>query len=75
MKLDANEQRLGYTWLVCAGAFAIVLSLGLYRVNNTLHESKAEEEKGDMLRELRTAQFGLPSHVTDERQLHAESVK
>lgn len=67
MKLDPQEQRLGYIWFMGAGTFAVLLSLFLYCTNVRLHASQAEKEKGEMLHELRSAQTSLSSHVTDVR--------
>lgn len=67
MKLDPNEQRLGYIWFAGAGTFAIILSLFLYCTNVRLHASTGEQVKGATLNELRVAQTSLASHVSDPR--------
>lgn len=68
MKLDPEEQRLGYIWFVCAGTFAVCLSIFLYSTNTSLHTSKAEEDKYNTLLHLRGAQTSLSSGAADPRQ-------
>lgn len=69
MELDAEEQRRGFTWFFGAGTVAICFALFLIYVDMRLSTSDREEKLGSTLRELRTAQAGLPSRVTDRRQL------
>jgi len=47
---------------------AIVLTAQLYRIDRYLSENDKEEQKGAMLRELRTAQAGVGAVSYDDRQ-------
>ncbi len=73
MKLDPQEQKLGYTWFAIAGTVAVVLSLVLYRVDVHLHTSDAEHVHAQQMRELRTAQTSLASRAVDGRQTQDRS--
>ena len=68
MQHDAAEQKRGITWLMIAGPVAIALTTTLYCINNRLEDSQGEKILGETLRELRTAQTSIESHVTDSRQ-------
>jgi hypothetical protein len=50
------------------GPLAIILTGRLYWIDRYLSENDKEEQKGVMLRELRTAQAGVGSVSYDDRQ-------
>lgn len=75
MELDAQEVKNGNRWLVIAGSVSIIFALALYMVDNKLHSSTYESDKAKALTTLRTAQYSLPSHVTDSRQNQEELYK
>lgn len=56
-------------WLLGAGILAVALCCFLVISDNRLTHSKREQELGETLRELRSAQAGLPARVLDQRQV------
>ena len=69
MELNPQEQKDGMRWLFSAGAFAVVLTIFLFFTDHQLSTSTREQDLGNRLREMRTAQTSLASRVTDERQI------
>ncbi len=69
MELNQQEVKDGMRWLFSAGAFAIALTVFLFFTDHKLSTSTREQDLGNTLRELRTAQSSLASRVTDERQV------
>ena len=66
--VQAKEAADGYRWFFGMGLVAICFAIFLATVDKRLSESDSERRLGAALRELRTAQAGLPSRVTDSRQ-------
>ena len=62
--IDADAFR----WIIGAGAFALLLTAFLIAADYGLSHSDREKRLGETLRELRTAQASMASHVTDQRQ-------
>jgi hypothetical protein len=60
--------RGGRWWFFLMGPLAIFLTGRLYWIDRYLSENDKEEQKGAMLRELRTAQAGVGSVSYDDRQ-------
>ena len=58
----------GGRWFFLMGPLAIVLTAWLYQTDRYLMENDKEEQKGNMLRELRTAQSSVGSVSYDDRQ-------
>jgi hypothetical protein len=67
MKRD-EIARGGRRWFFLMGPLAIILTGRLYWIDRYLSENDKEEQKGAMLRELRTAQAGVGSVSYDDRQ-------
>ncbi len=65
---SAKISRDAFTWLLGAGAFAVLLSVSLAVVDYRLSHSLKEKQLGATLKELRTAQSEMDSRVTDHRQ-------
>ncbi len=74
MHLDEKEVRGGWMWLTFAGGLAIGLSAMLYYVDNHLTFSDAEVQRGNKLRELRSAQAVVSPGVSDLRQISPSTV-
>jgi hypothetical protein len=70
MELKTSEVNGAYRWLLGAGAAAIGLSLALFWADDSVMGKAKERDVAHnaQLRELRVAQAGLPSGVTDQRQ-------
>ena len=70
MELKTSEVNGAFRWLLGAGAAAIGLSLFLFWADDSVMGKAKERDiaHNAQLRELRVAQSGLPSGVTDERQ-------
>ena len=70
MELKTSEVNGAFRWLLGAGAAAIGLSLALFWADDSVMGKAKERDIAHnvQLRELRVAQSGLPSGVTDERQ-------
>ena len=71
MDLQPKEAQDGVKWLVYAGSAALLLSLFLFWVDNSVMGNAAARDRAhnEELRELRLAQSSLPANVTDERQV------
>lgn len=69
MSAGEHVTRDGFRWLVLAGGAAVLLSIFLYRVDLYLTNSKAEQQLGETLREIRSAQAEVSPGVSDHRQL------
>ena len=71
MELKTSEVNGAFRWLIGAGAAAIGLSLALFWADDSVMGKAKERDIAHnvQLRELRVAQAGLPSGVTDERQI------
>ena len=71
MELKTSEVNGAFRWLLGAGAAAIGLSLFLFWADDSVMGKAKERDiaHNAQLRELRVAQSGLPSGVTDERQI------
>ena len=71
MELKTSEVNGAFRWLLGAGAAAIGLSLALFWADDSVMGKAKERDIAHnvQLRELRVAQSGLPSGVTDERQI------
>ena len=67
MELNPEEVRSGTRWFFGAGITAVLLCFALYGADNMLTYSTREKDLGSRLKELRSAQFGLHSSVSDER--------
>lgn len=65
-----KEVKDGIQWLATAGVLALVLSLCLFYVDDhlTSNTKSWEHAKSERIRELRLAQSGLASRVSDTRQ-------
>ena len=61
------EQRDAIRWFIIAGLFAVALCIFLKTSDDRLTNSKREELLGQTLRDLRGAQYSLPSQVSDPR--------
>ena len=70
MELKTSEVNGAFRWLLGAGAAAIGLSLTLFWADDSVMGKAKDRDVAHnaQLRELRVAQSGLPSGVTDERQ-------
>jgi|LakMenEpi03Aug12_release.lakeMendotaPanAssembly.Ray.scaffolds.fasta_scaffold919118_1 hypothetical protein len=70
MELKTSEENGAVRWLLGAGAAAIGLSLVLFWADDSVMGNAKERDVAHnaQLRQLRVAQSGLPSGVTDERQ-------
>jgi len=70
MELKTSEVNGAFRWLLGAGAAAIGLSLTLFWADDSVMGKAKERDiaHNAQLRELRVAQSGLPSGVTDQRQ-------
>jgi hypothetical protein len=70
MDLKAQEIQGGYKWLMIAGTAAVLLSCFLFYVDDVVmrHAPDRDREHAAQMAELRKAQAGLPSRVTDDRQ-------
>ena len=66
---NAEVQKDGMRWFVGALVVAIALSAWLKHADDSLMNSTREKELGATLRELRGAQTGIPSNVSDTRQI------
>jgi hypothetical protein len=70
--MDAKAQEIqgGFKWLLFAGTAAVLLSLFLFYVDDVVMRGAPERDKehAAQMAELRKAQAGLPSRVTDDRQ-------
>lgn len=64
---NAQENNAAVGWFFGAGLVAVLLCISLYQVDEMLTHSKKEQILGETLRELRGAQFSIPSHGVDER--------
>lgn len=62
-------ERDGVKWIFGAGAFAVLLAMGLWLVDDFLINSTYDKDLYNTLFELRTAQSSLDSQPSDERQL------
>ena len=71
MELKTSEVSGGIAWLLGAGAAAVGLSLFLFWADDSVMGNAKVRDlaHNEQMRELRTAQSGLPARVTDERQL------
>lgn len=69
MHIDPKIQQDGIRWFLGAGLAAILLALFLVSADNLLTHSKREILLKNTLYELRTAQAGIPSDVSDPREL------
>jgi hypothetical protein len=71
MELKTSEANGALRWLLGAGAAAVGLSLFLFWADESVMGRAKERDiaHNAKLRELRVAQAGLPSGVTDERQI------
>jgi hypothetical protein len=58
----------GRRWFFLMVPLSIILTAQLYRIDRYLSENDKEEQKGALLRELRTAQAGVGSVSYDDRQ-------
>ena len=67
---SATIKRDAFRWLVGAGTFAVLLSIGLAVTDYRLSHSTRERDLGNTLRELRTAQAEVGAASTDERILN-----
>jgi hypothetical protein len=65
-----EESKGGLQWLVFAGLFAVCFSLFLVWCDHRLSTSTGERDLANTLRELRSAQAGLPATRVDGRQTH-----
>ncbi len=74
MNIDPQIEKDSIKWMIGAGIGALVLVLVLIRIDNGLTNSKWDEENNQRLKEMRTAQTSLPSHVNDARQLRSVKV-
>lgn len=68
MELNHEDQSAGYKWFFGAGIFAVLLSFVLATVDFNLSTSKAEQQLGEKLKELRTAQTTLGYGPPDARE-------
>ena len=68
MKVNPEDEKAGMRWLFGAGAFALLVSFGLMRIDDYLSNSKSQQKLGATLHELRLAQTSLSSAVSDDRQ-------
>jgi hypothetical protein len=59
MELDQNETRLGAIWFFAAGTFALLFTIFLATVDLRLTYSNGEEERYNVMHELRLAQTSL----------------
>lgn len=73
MKLNPDDQKAGIRWLFGAGACAVLLSLGLMKIDDYLTNSDKEQRLGRVLYELRLAQTNLTSGSPDDRQSAASA--
>lgn len=69
MHTNSDHENLGVRWLFGAGVAAIAFCFFLIWADDYLAGSTAEAKHAEDLREIRTAQSVLGSHVTDARQL------
>jgi hypothetical protein len=67
MQLDEMEVARGKRWFFLAGLVAVMFSVALFRVDEYLSNSPRDKNLGATLKELRTAQAGLPGRGIDER--------
>jgi hypothetical protein len=58
----------GRRWFILMLPLSIVLTIRLYMIDRYLAENEKEQEKGELLRELRTAQSSFDSVSYDGRQ-------
>lgn len=64
-----SEKAGAVRWLILAGGAAVVLSVGLFKADEYLTRgTERDRAHNKQLAELRSAQAGLPSGVTDNRQ-------
>jgi hypothetical protein len=70
MDLQTQETQGGYRWILFAGTAAVLLSCFLFYVDDVVmrHAPDRDREHAAQMAELRKAQAGLPSRVTDDRQ-------
>jgi len=70
MEFKTSEATGGVKWLIGAGAAAIGLSICLFWADDSVMGKAKERDiaHNAEMRELRIAQYSLPSGVTDERQ-------
>jgi hypothetical protein len=70
MELKTSEVNGAIRWLLGAGAAAIGLSIALFWADDSVMGKAKERDiaHNAEMRELRIAQYSLPSGVTDERQ-------
>jgi hypothetical protein len=67
MNLDQQEQKQGIVWFLIAAPVAILLTIALYRVDETLTHSTADSDMQKTLVELRSAQSSLTAGESDPR--------
>lgn len=67
---DTKVKKDGWIWFFGAGTAAVILTAALFQVDQylTYDYTNYEIEKGQMLRELRTAQAQLPVREADFRK-------
>ena len=69
-ELRSKEIQGSYKWLTIAGSAAILLSAFLFYVDDVIMSHAPERDRAHAaeMAELRQAQAGLPSRVSDHRQ-------
>jgi len=67
LQVSECEQRDAVRWFIVVGLLAVAMCFFLKAVDDRLTNSTAEQELGQTLRELRGAQFSMPSQMSDPR--------
>jgi len=70
--MDVKQQEIqgSYKWLLIAGTAAVLLSCFVFYIDDVVmgHAPERDKAHAAQMAELRKAQAGLPSRVTDDRQ-------
>jgi hypothetical protein len=73
METNSDEVKAGWMWFIGSFIVATSLTIALLKIDDGLTFSSSEVDKGELLKELRTAQFEVAevdkNRLTSERKL------